>query len=484
MNGMGVNMPALTMRAVSTCKRFTTMRCPHPVAIPFAVTAVLFAGLARADALDDAIVREMARRQVPGVAVVVVKDGKIVRERGYGLANVEHGVPVTPDTMFQSASVGKTFTAALVMLLEKDGKLKLDDPVSRHLENTPPAWAGITIRHLLTHTSGLGDPDTKIDPRKDYTDEELIALEASMPLLFAPGERFAYSNAGYHLLGFICKRAGGKFFGEQLRERIFAPLGMKAHVISEADIVPHRAAGYERIDGKLQNQRWVAPSLNRTADGTIQLSARDLARWDMALDGDSILDARIKQASWTPARLNDGSKGPYGYGWYVGTHNGHRMVQHGGAWQGFKAAYQRYPDNRLSVIVLANSSAARQGKIADMVAAHYVPALAPLRQPVIPDTDPTSTVQARAVIDQLLAGQVPVGLSEPERGRFNQRWVKQIARELSDYGALRSVEVLARGHEGSSRTARYRFVFENENLLLSLQLDDAGVIERLGMSPE
>jgi D-alanyl-D-alanine carboxypeptidase len=260
------------MRAVDIHAGENRMRMP----IPFALMACLAATTVRADALDDAIQREMQRRQVPGLAVVVVKDGKIVREQGYGLANVEHGVPVTPDTVFQSASTGKPFTAALVLLLEKDGRLKLDDPISRYLHDTPKAWEGITIRHLLTHTSGLGDPYTRIDLRKDYTDEELIALEASMPLLFAPGERFAYSNAGYHLLGFISKRVGGKFFGDQLQERIFTPLGMTtAGVISESDIVPGRAAGYERIDGKLQNQRWVAPSLNRTADGTIQLSARD-----------------------------------------------------------------------------------------------------------------------------------------------------------------------------------------------------------------
>jgi len=450
------------------------------IVIPFAVMAGLLAGAARADALDEAIEREMKRRQIPGVAVAVIKDGRIVRERGYGLANVEHGVPVTPDTVFQSASVGKTFTAALVLLLEKDGKLKLDDPISRHLDNTPPAWAGITIRHLLTHTSGLGDPYTKIDLRKDYTDDELIALEATMPLLFAPGERFAYSNAGYHLLGFICKRAGGKFFGEQLRERVFAPLGMGADVISEADIVPHRAAGYERIDGRLRNQRWVAPSLNRTADGTIALSLRDLARWDMALNGDAILDARMKQASWTPPQLGDGSTGPYGYGWYVGSQQGHRTIQHGGAWQGFKSIIQRYPDDRLSVIVLANSAAARQGKIADIVAAHYLPALAAVRPPSIPDRDPAQTAVARKAIDALLAGRIPDNLSSSERGRFTQRWVTQIAAEFRDYGALRSVELLAR----DGRQARYRFLFESENLLVALHQGREGLIERLGISLE
>ena len=186
------------------------------ISISIVLLAAFSAGTAHADTLDAAIERMMLARQVPGLAVVVVKDGKIVRERGYGLANVEHRVPVTPDTVFQSASTGKTFTAALVLLLEKDGKLTLDDPISRYLDNTPIAWKGITIRHLLTHTSGLGDPYTKIDLRKDYSDDELIALEASLPLLSAPGERFAYSNAGYHLLGFICNRVGVKYFCDHL----------------------------------------------------------------------------------------------------------------------------------------------------------------------------------------------------------------------------------------------------------------------------
>lgn len=457
------------------------MRMP----IPFALMACLATTTVRADALDDAIQREMQRRQVPGLAVVVVKDGKIVREQGYGLANVEHGVPVTPDTVFQSASTGKPFTAALVLLLEKDGRLKLDDPISRYLHDTPKAWEGITIRHLLTHTSGLGDPYTRIDLRKDYTDEELIALEASMPLLFAPGERFAYSNAGYHLLGFISKRVGGKFFGDQLQERIFTPLGMTtAGVISESDIVPGRAAGYERIDGKLQNQRWVAPSLNRTADGTIQLSARDLARWSIALDGDGILDAGARQASWTQARLNDGSSAPYGLGWYIGSKNGHRLVQHGGAWQGFKAILARYPDERLAVVVLANSAAARQGKIADMVAAHYVPALAAPRPAAIADLDPAGTARARKAVGELLAARIPEGLSAGERGRFTRHWVKQIAAEFRDFGALHSVEVLARSSEGTSKQARYRFLFEHETVLVALHLGRDGLIERLHLSLE
>ena len=142
-----------------------------------------------AEPVDDAVLREMKRTNTPGVSVLVLQDGKIVKEKGYGLANVEHNVPVTPHTVFQSGSVGKTFTAALVMLLAEGGKLKLDDPISRHLPNTPKAWEAITIRHLLTHTSGLGDPYAKLDFYKNYSDEELIALEATIPVLFSPGDR-------------------------------------------------------------------------------------------------------------------------------------------------------------------------------------------------------------------------------------------------------------------------------------------------------
>ena len=450
----------------------------------FVLFAGLIAGPTRADQLDDAIEREMKRRHVPGVAVVVVKDGKIVREKGYGLANVEHGVPVTPQTVFQSASVGKTFTAALVLLLAEDGKLKLEDPIARHLENLPKAWEGITIRHLLTHTSGLGDPYVKIDLRKDYTEEELIALESTIPLLFAPGERFNYSNIGYHLLGFICNKAGGKFYGDQLRERIFEPLGMGTRVISESDIVPHRAAGYEWADGKLKNQDWVAPSLNTTADGALYLTTRDLALWDLALYGDKILSADARKASWTPARLNDGTLGPYGYGWYVGTRNGHRSILHGGAWQGFKSLITRYVDDKLTVIVLANSANARQGKIADMIAAHYLPALAIVRPQPIEDTDPAITTRAREAMSRLAANEVPAGLSEKERARFTPRWVTIVSDELRDAGPLQTVDLLSRSSEGDSKHFRYRFTFKDETLIVSLQLGKAGMIDRLGISLE
>ncbi|PWF39446.1 serine hydrolase domain-containing protein [Massilia glaciei] len=440
---------------------------------------LLAAGPANADRLDDAIKAEMARRHVPGVGILVIKDGKVIREKGYGLANVEHNVPVGPQTVFQSASIGKTFTAALVMLLAEDGKLGLDDKVSKHLANTPKAWEAITIRHLLTHTSGLGDPYQKLDLRKDYTDEELIALEATIPMLFAPGEKWVYSNMGYHLLGFICTRAGGKFYGEQLRERIFEPLGMGARIVSESDIVPHRAAGYDWRDGKLKNQDWVAPRLNTTADGTVHVTARDLGRWDRALYGDKILSARAREASWTPAKLNDGKSTPYGYGWFVGPVNGHRRISHSGAWQGFKTQINRYVDDRLTVIVLANSSHAKPNKFGELIAAHYIPALAVVPAKPIRDNDPAAAARVRGIIDAFVNGEVPAGLSESMKAIYTVGTIRSFGKEVREWGPLLGAELLEHTTDGELRHYRYRYKFKHETVAANVSFGKNRQIERL-----
>jgi len=376
-------------------------------------------GMAQADQVDKLVTAEMARQHIPGLSIAVVRNGKIIKEAGYGLANVEHNVAVTPQTIFQSGSIGKQFTAALVMLLAQDGKLTIDAPLSDYLPDVPQTWRGITIRHLLTHTAGLAEEDRSQDLRKDFTEEELWHAISRVPLQSAPGEKWAYSNLGYQVLGIVCSRVGGKFYGDQLRERIFIPAGMQTRMISERDIVPHRAAGYDRVDGMLRNQEWVSPSVNSTADGSLYLTARDLARWSIALEGDKVLSTAIKQASWTPARLNDGSATMYGYGWMVGDEKGHRFVQHGGAWQGFTSQITRYVDDRLAVVVLANRSGANPAQIADLVAGAYIPALAPAR-PALP------TAATFAVVPSYLRGSMndwglANRLQASERGVYETR---------------------------------------------------------------
>jgi CubicO group peptidase (beta-lactamase class C family) len=439
---------------------------------------------ARADKLDDAILHEMKRSHVPGVSVLVARNGKVIREQGYGMADLEHNIKVTPKTVFQSGSIGKTFTAALIVLLAEDGKLKLDDPISLHLANTPKAWEGITVRHLLTHTSGLGDPYAKLDFRKDYTDEELIAFEGAIPTRFAPGEKWAYSNMGYHLLGFIANKVGGKFYGDQLRERIFAPLGMQTRIISESDIIANRSSGYEWDGKQIKNQAWVAPRLNTTADGSLYLTARDLLLWDQAMYGDKILNEKQRAASFTPVKLNNGKSAPYGYGWQLDPVNGHRSISHGGSWQGFKTQLSRLVDDKLTVIVLANSASANPVKLTNLIFAHYEPKLAKVPEKAIEDTEPAVMARARAAVASLTAGQVPAALGGQAALGLTPEYIKFLAPQLKELGPLLGVEALTRAVDGEKRRYRYRFRHADEMLIVDVTIGKDDLIEALRLRPE
>jgi CubicO group peptidase (beta-lactamase class C family) len=323
--------------------------------------------------LDDLMRAELQRQGAPGVALAVVRDGRIVKQAGYGLANLELQAPVRPETIFQSGSIGKQFTAALVLLLADDGLLGLDDPVSKHLPGTPASWRKVTIRMLLHHTSGLADPYAVLDLQRNYTDAELLKIYGRLPTLFEPGTAFSYSNMGYHVLGFMCSRVGKRFYGDQVIDRVFRPAGMKtARMISETDIVANRAAGYELVDGKLRNQAWVAPTLNSTGDGSYYLSVLDFAAWDVALDGDVPLKESLRELMWTPGRLANGKTVSYGLAWSLEPFEGHPAASHGGAWQGFLTTYVRLQDQRLSVVVLTNSNAADPEAFARIAAHHYL----------------------------------------------------------------------------------------------------------------
>jgi len=347
-----------------------------------AICLALVGSAALADPVDDFVESARAEQQIPGVALLVVKDGQTVKSQGYGLANVEHQVPVTAETIFQTGSVGKQFTAAGVMLLVEDGRLDLSDPVRKYLTDAPETWQPITVRHLLSHTAGLGDWPPDFSLTRNYTDAQLLEKIYKTKLQFAPGEKWDYSNLGYVTLGMLIGKVTGKHYGEFLRERIFEPAGMSStRIINEADIVPHRAAGYRLLGGKLKNQEWVSPAMNTTADGSLYTNLDDMARWDAALNGDKLLKRSSLDEMWTPVLLNYGKTNPrnYGYGWVIDNTPGHRVVQHGGAWQGFTTHISRYLDDKLTVVVLTNLAAGsykkNSPKIGRGVAEIYLPAL-------------------------------------------------------------------------------------------------------------
>lgn len=291
------------------------------------------------------------------------------------MANVELQVPVKPETIFQSGSVGKQFTATAVMMLVEEGKIGLDDPLTKYFPDAPAAWKQDTIRELLSHTAGFTDYPKSFDMRKDYTEAQLLKIVEGIPLAYPPGTNWSYSNLGFLTLGILIHKVTGEFYGDFLQQRIFRPLGMNStRIISEADIVPNRSAGYRLVKGELKNQEWVSPSVNTTADGALYFSTLDLAKWDAALYTEKLLKKSSLDQMWTVAKLKNTkpNSGHYGFGWFIETRNGHRVVEHEGAWQGFETQISRYVDDKLTVVVLTNLDEAKPATIANHVAEMYL----------------------------------------------------------------------------------------------------------------
>jgi CubicO group peptidase (beta-lactamase class C family) len=330
---------------------------------------------ATTSAVTEYVKAEMQRQHIPGLSLLVVKADTIVRAEGFGLSNVELQVPVKPETIFQSGSVGKQFTATAVMMLVEQGKIGLDDPLTKYFADAPAAWKEVTVRELLSHTAGFGDYPKTFDMRRDWTEDEELKLIESIPLAYPPGTKWEYSNFGYVTLGILIHRVTGEFYGDFLQEQIFRPLGMQStRIISEADIVPNRSAGYRMVKGELKNQEWVSPVVNTTADGSLYFSILDLVKWDAALYTEKLLKRSSLELMWTPVKLKNGevNKGNYGFGWFVDNRNGHRCIHHDGSWQGFETAIDRYVDDRLTVVVLANLADSEPGKISQRVAEMYL----------------------------------------------------------------------------------------------------------------
>jgi CubicO group peptidase (beta-lactamase class C family) len=337
-------------------------------------------------AVDACVRAEMDRLHIPGLSLAVVKDGQVVYQQAYGLANVELNVPVTADTVFQIQSITKTFTAAAVMMLIEEGKLALEDPVGKHLDGTPESWKPITLRHLLSHTSGIKDfiNEPTASLRIDVTEDEVLTATAPRPLNFSPGEKYAYSNTNYHLLAMIIRKVTGKFYGDFLAERIFKPLAMDHTRVQDLSaLVPGRADGYLWRDGKLTRGDYIAQSILSYGGGGILSTAPDLAKWDAALRGEKLLKKSSLEQMFTPATFNDGKKSGYGLGWGVGAYQGHRFVAHSGSHMtGFQSYIRRYLDDGLAVIVLVNQNGEGEPKaIAERVVAMANPALAPPAKP-------------------------------------------------------------------------------------------------------
>jgi CubicO group peptidase (beta-lactamase class C family) len=346
---------------------------------------------------------EMARRHVPGVSFAVMRDGKPLVMKSLGVANVEHASPLTNDSVFRIASPTKTFVACGVMLLAEEGKLSLDDGITKHLLGAPTPWEPIRIRHLLSHTAGLADVWGLPPEQRPATasGDALVKSLAARPLEFAPGTRHVY-NRGAVLLGPIIEKATGKPWGDFLVERLFRPIGMTAMRVDDPGaVIRGRVSGYswDDVHGVHINPPPLAPGMASLPDGGIISSIADLAKWDGALHrGELIKDSTLKEM-WTPFTLNDGTKAPYGYGWQMGTLHGHPWVGHYGAGTS-SSKILCFPQHGLTVIVLSNLDRGDAPHLADAIAGYYLPAAR-----AGDDADPAATDRLRGAVASLGAGR-------------------------------------------------------------------------------
>ncbi|MCG7856958.1 serine hydrolase domain-containing protein [Flavihumibacter sp.] len=436
--------------------------------------------------VDSLVNAEMKSQRIPGLSLIVVRDGKIDFVKGYGYSNLEHKVPVKPETIFQAGSVGKQFTAFAVMLLVQDGKISLDDKLTKFFPDAPSGWDSITVRNLLNHTSGFGDYTNNLNYRANYTEDSLYQEFKKRPLIFKVGEKQQYSNMGYATLGIIMSKVTGKFYGEFLKDRVFTPLGMTtARIITEEDIVPNRAAGYRLLKDSLKNQEWVSPTLNTTADGSMYVTALDMAKWEAALNAEKLLKKDYYNMMWAPTKLNDGTNENYGFGWSIDSVNDKRILEHNGSWQGFECTIKRYPEQKIAVVVFANLKRASTYKIATRVLRIYQPELSIASVKTISDTEPGVTKRVNEFI-----------INVTEKKLRADQLATELAREImdstmqergSDYfkskGKFLKSELLSRKELGNdNREYRYRLLFSKEILGLMIQFNKENKIVDLQTS--
>jgi len=445
--------------------------------------SLLVPDAALADPAADLVAAERVRSQTPGVAIAVIEQGRVTRVQGFGQANIEHMVPVHPDTMFKTSATGMQLTAAAIMMLVEDGKIALDAPVSHYLADTPAKWAKVKIRHLLDHTSGL--PATPNgDFRTDYSNAELLAIIGAQDLNFPAGTRWRFSYAGYIVLGFIIEQVTGEPWAQFMARRIFTPLGMHtARGIDEMAIIPNRATGYEIRDGQLRNAEWVSPTANSTADGSLYLSVLDYAAWAQAISQKRLLSKQSWDILSQPARLSDGSICAYVPGWMASGAGDGLTLSQSGSWQGFQTYTLRYPAQDLTAVVYANGEGADAGRLARDIVGRMEPALAGAKAHERADADPVLTARARALVADIAAKRVRYADFVDFAKLDFSELTDQYAAMLAELGDLADFALFDQKSNCAETVYRYRARYSRGMVEIRLGLSDKGKVSNLEIVP-
>lgn len=454
-----------------------------------AVLPLFAASVALADPIDAVVRREMERSKVPGVAVAVVRDGKLVAKRAYGLADLELSAKLQPDDLFEIGSVTKQFTAFLALLLAQDGKLDLDAPVSQYLNDAPEAWRTIKVRNLLNQNSGL--PEYVQIPGLGLMDEfdraKWFDTMTKQPLDFPPGTAWAYSNTNYALMGFIIEKAGGKPYAEQLTERVLKPLDMTATRFQDTSAIwPRRAHGVIRQpDGSVLRVPGMGGSIQ--SDGTLVSNLSDLVKWDAALRGRKLLRPEGYAQLWAPGRLANGLEKPYGMGWFLSVPDGPAYVGHAGASVGYGGGIARFRDGQkgsISVIVLSNQYAVPGEEMGKAIAQGLDPSLRIPTPTPKPDPDPSRTARLRDVLAHLAANQLAPDEFDPSLTGPLNTWR---LRGGSPYRGLAGVKAMAYVREdrlGAFTRVAYRLELEKTKTTAYLTLGPDGRLAAVQLRPD
>jgi CubicO group peptidase (beta-lactamase class C family) len=366
----------------------------------------------------------------------------------------------------------------------------------KYFPDAPQSWQAIRVKNLLSHTSGLSEYETdeRAGPRGpfymrlDFTEDELVKKTEALPIEFRPGDKWDYRNTNYMLLGFIIHKVTGMFYADYLKERIFKPLGMSStRLISEADIIPNRSSGYEHKGEIIQNQSWVSPTFNSTADGALYFNVLDIAKWDAALYGTKLLKHSSLDQTWTVFLLSDGkpNEGNYGFGWNITSVNGHKQIDHGGAWQGFRCHILRYPDDSISVVVLANADSARPEQFAHVIAGIVNPALELPKLVAIEDKQPELARRLRSFFDQIAAGtDVKEQLSPRLVELLTPEVREHVVAELKPIWPPDKMTLVSRTEKDRVTVSRYRVEKGNESRIVRFGLGADGKVATVGIQPD
>lgn len=430
----------------------------------------------RADELDRYIAQQTKVHRFPGVVLGVLRDGRLVDVRARGMANVELGVRADRRHRFEIGSISKQFTAYAVLVLHERGLVDLQAPVGRYLDGLPAAWAAVPIERLLTHTSGLPDLESAFGYgvyREMPGDAEFLARLVALPIDFAPGDRWSYSNTNYWLLARVIEQVSGQGYGEFMRRNIFQPLQMSSTRSSRpSQLLPGRASGYRRVGERLENRE---PSQPHTARGLgdIVSSLDDMARWEREQLRPTLVSSATAELARQPAKLNDGSTFPYGYGLDLDNLLPRPSIQHTGQMAGFTAAYVRVPALRLAAVVFVNA----YGSPVDSLAIHALrqaePSLRLRPWRPIPDADPEITRRVHELLDR--ARSADTAWREewftPEYWKEIRPWLGEVAETAARFGPLRRLVLVGRQDQGEERGFVYRADYAELSRVIRYRVD-------------